>query len=275
MAIKVSKPTGNARRQLSFVKFDVDKEKPEKSLTYGKIRISGRNNYGRITVRNRGGGSKRLYREVDFSQLSAANKSAKVLSVQYDPNRSAHIALVQYEDGQKSYVLAPEKLKSGMSIVCSEKAAVRVGNRMKLKSIPPSSEVHNVELTGQYGGQIARSAGSKATLLGIDGKYAQIRLPSGEVRKVSCECYASIGNVSNQDHSKEVIGKAGRKRSFGRRPHVRGKAKNPVDHPHGGGEGATSIGMPHPKTPWGMPALGHKTRGKKKKSSKLILQKRK
>lgn len=275
MAIRISKPTGNARRQLSFVKFDVSKEKPEKALSYGKKRISGRNNYGRITVRNRGGGSKRLYREVDFSLMSVLDKSAKVISLEYDPNRSANIALVQYEDGQKSYILAPEKLKIGSSIVCSEKTAVRVGNRMKLKNIPPSSEIFNVELIGQYGGQIARSAGSKVTLLGVDGNFAQIRMPSGEVRKVSAECYASMGNVSNQDHSKEMIGKAGRKRSFGRRPHVRGKAKNPVDHPHGGGEGGTSIGMPHPKTPWGMPALGHKTRRKNKQSSKLILQKRK
>jgi large subunit ribosomal protein L2 len=275
MAIRISKPTGNARRQISFVKFEIDKEKPEKSLIYGKRRISGRNNYGRITVRNRGGGSKRLYREVDFSQFYVSGKTAKVLSIQYDPNRSAHIALVQYEDGLKSYILAPEKLKSGMNIICSEKTAIKIGNRMKLKNIPPSSEVCNIELSGQFGGQIARSAGSRATLLGVDGNFAQIRMPSGEVRRVSCECYATIGNASNQDHSKEVIGKAGRKRSFGRRPHVRGKAKNPVDHPHGGGEGGTSIGMPHPKTPWGMPALGHKTRRRKNKSSKLILQKRK
>lgn len=275
MAIRISKPTGNARRQISFVKFEIDKEKPEKSLMYGKRRISGRNNYGRITVRNRGGGSKRLYREVDFSQFSVSGKTAKVLSIQYDPNRSAHIALVQYEDGLKSYILAPEKLKSGMNIICSEKTAIKIGNRMKLKNIPPSSEVCNIELSRQFGGQIARSAGSRATLLGVDGNFAQIRMPSGEVRRVSCECYATIGNASNQDHSKEAIGKAGRKRSFGRRPHVRGKAKNPVDHPHGGGEGGTSIGMPHPKTPWGMPALGHKTRRRKNKSSKLILQKRK
>ena len=275
MAINVSKPTGNARRNISFVDFEIDDVKPEKSLTTGKTRISGRNNFGRITVRNRGGGSKRLLRDIDFSRMSSAGKSASVLSIQYDPNRSAHIALIQYEDGSKSYILAPEKLKSGMKVVCSEKTAVRVGNRMKLKNIPPSSEICNVELVGMHGGQIARSAGSKVILLGVDGKFAQIRMPSGEVRKVSCECFATMGNASNQDHNKEVIGKAGRKRSFGRRPHVRGKAKNVVDHPHGGGEGGTSIGMPHPKTPWGMPALGHKTRRKKNKSSKLILQKRK
>jgi large subunit ribosomal protein L2 len=275
MSIRIAKPTGNARRQLSFVKFDVTKDRPEKALSYGKKRISGRNSYGRITVRNRGGGSKRLFREVDLSRIAMSGKPAKVLSLQYDPNRSANIALVEYEDGQRSYLLSPEKLKPGMSVVCSEKTAVRVGNRMKLKNIPPSSEVFNIELVGQHGGQIARSAGSAAILLGVDGDFAQIRMPSGEVRKVSCECYATIGNVSNQDHSKEMIGKAGRKRSFGRRPHVRGKARNPVDHPHGGGEGGTSIGMPHPKTPWGMPALGHKTRRKKNKSSKLILQKRK
>lgn len=275
MAIKISKPTGNARRHISFVKFEVAKEKPKKGLTHGKNRISGRNNHGRITVRNRGGGSKRLYREVDFSQMLVLNKSAKVMSLEYDPNRSANIALIQYENGQNSYILAPEKLKIGTNIVCSEKTAVRVGNRMKLKNIPPSSEIFNVELTDKFGGQIARSAGSKVILLGIDGNFAQIKMPSGEIRKVSSKCYASVGNASNQDHSKEVVGKAGRKRSFGRRPHVRGKARNPVDHPHGGGEGGTSIGMPHPKTPWGMPALGHKTRKRKNKSSNLILQKRK
>ena len=275
MAVKLSKPTGNARRHISFVQFDVSKEKPAKGLSFGKRRISGRNNRGRITVRNRGGGSKRLYRDLDFSQISAKDKTALVVSLEYDPNRSANIALIEYENGEKSYILAPEKLKVGAKVVCAEKAAIRVGNRMKLKNIPPSSEVCNIELVGDFGGQIARSAGAKATLLGVDGDFAQIRMPSGEVRKVSCECYATVGGASNQDHSKEVIGKAGRKRSFGRRPHVRGKARNPVDHPHGGGEGGTSIGMPHPKTPWGMPALGHKTRRRKNKSSKLILQKRK
>lgn len=275
MPIRIAKPTGNARRQLSFVKFEVSKERPEKSLSSGKRRISGRNNYGRITVRNRGGGAKRLFREIDLSRMTKLDQPAKVISLQYDPNRSANIALIEYEDGQKSYVLAPEKLKIDSKIICSEKTAVRVGNRMQLKNIPPSSEVCNIELVGKCGGQIARSAGTAATLLGVDGKFAQIRMPSGEVRKVSCNCFATIGNSSNQDHSKETIGKAGRKRSFGRRPHVRGKARNPVDHPHGGGEGGTSIGMPHPKTPWGMPALGHKTRRKKNKSSNLILQKRK
>lgn len=275
MTIKISKPNNKARRNISFLKHEVSKNRPDKSLSFGKKRISGRNNQGRISVRNRGGGSKRLYRDVDFSRLSVIDKSAEIISIEYDPNRSANIALVRYEDGIKSYLLASEKMKPGGRIICSEKTAVRSGNRMKIKNIPPSSEISNIELSNNSGGMIARSAGAKAILLGLDGIFAQVRLPSGEVRKISSECYASIGSISNPDHSKEVIGKAGRKRSFGRRPHVRGKARNPVDHPHGGGEGGSSIGMPHPKTPWGMPALGHKTRKPKKKTGKLILQKRK
>ena len=275
MAIRISKPNNKARRNISFLKHEVSKNRPEKALSYGKKRISGRNNQGRISVRNRGGGSKRLYRDVDFSRLSTIEKSAEIITIEYDPNRSANIALVKYEDGTKSYILASEKMKPGSKVICSEKTAVRSGNRMMIKNIPPSSEISNIELSNNSGGMVARSAGTKAILLGLDGDYAQVRLPSGEVRKISSKCYASIGSISNQDHSKEVIGKAGRKRSFGRRPHVRGKARNPVDHPHGGGEGGSSIGMPHPKTPWGMPALGHKTRKKKKKTSKLILQKRK
>lgn len=275
MAIKVSKPNGNARRHMSFVVFDISKNKPEKSLRIGKRRISGRNNLGRITVRNRGGGSKRLFRDVDFLRTKNSNLTGEIKSLEYDPNRSANIALIEYEDGRKSYILATEKMKTGGKIICSEKAPIRNGNRMMIKHIPASSEVSNIEFKDKSGGQIARSAGTKAVLLGFDGNFALIRMPSGEVRRVSAECYATVGNISNADHSKEIIGKAGRKRSFGRRPHVRGKARNPVDHPHGGGEGGSPIGMPHPKTPWGMPALGHKTRKNHKKSDRLIIEKRK
>jgi len=197
------------------------------------------------------------------------------LSLEYDPNRTANIALVKYEDGSLSYVLAADKLKVGSSIICGEKQPIRVGNRMKLKNIPSSTEIFNLELKPGSGGSAVRSAGASAVVLGVDGKYAQIRMPSGEVRKVLKECFASIGSLSNSDHIKEMIGKAGRKRLMGIKPHVRGKAKNPIDHPHGGGEGGTGIGMKYPKTPWGMPALGHKTRKKNNKSSRLIIEKRK
>ena len=275
MAIKIEKPTSNARRKMSYVIFDIDKKKPAKKLTFGKSRISGRNNSGRITVRNRGTGAKRLLRVINTKQNGNDQKKLEVISIEYDPNRSANIALVKDESGNLSYILAANKLKKGATISCGEGSAIRVGNRLKLKDIPSSTQVFNIEINQGRGGQISRSAGSYAILLGTDNNYAQIKLPSGEVRKVSKECYATIGVASNVDHSKEMIGKAGRKRLFGKRPHVRGKAKNPVDHPHGGGEGGTGIGLKYPKTPWGMPALGHKTRKIHKKSSILIIEKRK
>lgn len=275
MAIKIVKPTSNARRKMSYAIFDIDSKKPAKTLTHGKSRISGRNNSGRITVRNRGNGAKRLLRFVDNKQNGNDQRKFEVISIEYDPNRSANIALIKDEKGSLSYILAPNKLKKGSIISCGEGSPIRIGNRLKLKDIPSSTQVFNIEINQGKGGQISRSAGSYAILLGIDNDYAQIKLPSGEVRKVSKECYATIGVASNVDHSKEMIGKAGRKRSFGKRPHVRGKAKNPVDHPHGGGEGGTGIGLKHPKTPWGMPALGHKTRKIHKKSSILIIEKRK
>lgn len=276
MGIRLIKPTGNARRQMSVSDFSIlDKSPRIKSLSVGKKRISGRNSAGQLVVRHRGGGAKRLYRIVDFSQSEFFGKKAQVLGINYDPNRSAYIALIQYETGEKSYILAPEGLKTDQEIACGEKTLAKVGNRMKVKNIPLATQVYNIELTNGGGGQICRSAGSFATLLGIDGKYAQLRMPSGEVRKVLAENYASLGIVSNIDHSKIKISKAGRTRLMGRRPTVRGKAMNPVDHPHGGGEGKNSIGMKYPKTPWGAPALGPRTRNKKKPGSGLILSRRK
>ncbi len=276
MAIKVSKPTGNARRQLSVTDFSVlSKTKRSKALTIGKKRLSGRGKNGELLVSGRGGGSKKLYRIVDFSRLSHLGKKAIVFGLEYDPNRSAFIALIEYENGEKSYIIAPDGLKKDKEVICDEKTLVRVGNRMKLENIPVATVLHNIELTPGKGGQICRSAGNIATLLGFDGKYAQLKMPSGEVRKVLKSCYASIGSVSNLDHVNIKVGKAGRVRLSGRRPSVRGKAKNPVDHPHGGGEGGAPIGMKYPKTPWGAPALGRRTRNKKKKSGSLIMNRRK
>lgn len=276
MAMKIAKPTGNARRQLSFTVFSgLDKKKREKSLTVGIKRLSGRSSSGQLIVRRRGGGSKRLLRIIDFSLQSHLGHNATVMSLEYDPNRSANIALISYEDGTKRYILAPDKIKKGAEIVCDEKTLVKIGNRMKIKNIPASTLIHNIEVVSGKGGQICRSAGSSATLLGIDGKYAQIRVPSGEVRKILSENYATIGVVSNVDHSNIKVGKAGRKRHMGIRPSVRGKAMNPCDHPHGGGEGGTSIGMKYPKTLWGAPALGPRTRNKKKMNASLILSRRK
>jgi len=276
MPIRIVKPTGNARRQMSVTDFShLDKIAPEKRLTSGMKRSSGRNSKGQLVVRRKGCGAKRLYRLIDFSSATKIGQKATVKSIEYDPNRSANIALVQYEDNQKAYVIAPDKLVKGTEITCSEKTLVKVGNRMKLKNIPVSSQIHNIELVSGKGGQVCRSAGSAATLLGVDGKYAQLRMPSGEVRKVLAENYATIGIVSNIDHSNVKIGKAGRSRHMGIRPHVRGKAMNPCDHPHGGGEGATSIGMKYPKTKWGAPALGPRTRNKKKPGASLRLSRRK
>ena len=258
----------------NFSKLDKN-SKREKSLTFGVKRISGRNSAGQLVVRRRGGGAKKLFRIIDSGRTIHLGEKAVVLGIQYDPNRSAHIALVQYESGEKSYILAPHNLEKGKEVVCDEKTLVKIGNRMKIKNIPVSTQIHNVELVSGKGGQICRGAGSFATLLGVDGKYAQLRMPSGEVRKVLAENYATIGVVSNIDHNNIKIGKAGRTRLMGIRPSVRGKAMNPCDHPHGGGEGGTSIGMPHPKTPWGAPALGPRTRNKKKPGSSLVLTRRK
>ncbi len=270
------KPTTNARRKLSYLVQEVDKVKPEKSLTFGFVRTSGRNSAGQLVVNHKGGGAKRKYRIIDFDMTSHLTEKATVKSIQYDPNRTANIALIEFENGEKSYILAPAGLKKDQTIICDEKAPAKLGNRLKLKNIPAATQIHNIELSKGKGGQICRSAGSFATLLGVDGNYAQIRMPSGEVRRVISDNFASIGIVSNIDHSKILVGKAGRKRHMGIKPTVLGKSKNPVDHPHGGGEGHTSIGIKKgPKTPWGLPALGRRTRNKKKSSSKLILQRRK
>ena len=275
MPIVKIKPTNNARRGMTVVKNAVSKKKREKSLCFGLKNSSGRNNRGVITAQNRGGGFKTVYRLVDFKQTTRLEQSAQVVAIEYDPNRTANIALIEYSDNVRAYILAAEGMKEGDTVVCAEQAPVRRGNRMMLKNIPASTEVYNIELSPNRGGQIVKSAGSYAILLGNDGEFAQIKLPSGEVRRVPNTCYASIGVTSNVEHGKTVVAKAGRFRLSGRRPHVRGKAKNPCDHPHGGGEGNTSIGLKRPKTPWGMPALGHKTRKKKNPTSKLIVRRRK
>ncbi len=249
------------------------KKRPEKSLTLSLSKRAGRNISGRITVHHRGGGAKRLYRIVDFKQTK--DMPAKVKSIEYDPNRSAYITLLEYEDKKKVYVLAPQKLKVGDTILSGEKVEVKPGNRMPLGKIPVGTSIYNIELYPGRGGQLARGAGARAQLVGKEGKFAQVKLPSSEIRVVPKEARATIGVVSNPEHSIIKIGKAGRKRHMGIRPSVRGKVKNPVDHPHGGGEGRQSIGLVHPKTPWGKPALGYKTRDRKKKSNKMIIRERK
>jgi large subunit ribosomal protein L2 len=252
----------------------LSKKRPEKRLTSGKKRISGRNNLGRVTVRHRGGGHKRLLRDVDFKQITKMGIVAKIASIEYDPNRSAYIALAHYVDGEKRYMLAPEGLKEGDEVVCAERTKVKPGNRMCLEHIPVGYRIFNIELLMGRGGQIVRSAGTSAVLVGLDGNYAIIELPSGEMRRVRKECYASIGTVSNPDHHLITIGKAGRNRWLGWRPTVLGKSMNAVDHPHGGGEGHSPIGLKYPKTPWGKHAIGVKTRSRKKQSSSLIIRRR-
>jgi len=274
MAVKVLKPTSNARRGMSVDDFaDITKKKPEKSLTNVNKNKAGRNSQGKITVRHRGGGARRAYRLVDFKLIG--DDKAVVKSIEYDPNRSARIALIEKEDGAKLYMIAPTGIKVGTKVTFGKEAETRTGNRKLLKDIPVGTTVYNIELFPGKGGQIARSAGTKAQLMAKEGGMTQIKLPSGEIRLVSEDCLASIGTVSNPEHSNIKIGKAGRKRHMRIRPTVRGKAMNPVDHPHGGGEGGTSIGLKNPKTPWGVPALGLKTRNRKKLSSRFIIKSRK
>ncbi|MDA1061100.1 MAG: 50S ribosomal protein L2 [bacterium] len=274
MALKKFKPTTPGRRQMSVASFDeITRTKPEKSLTKKIAKNSGRNHSGKITVRHRGGGAKRQYRIIDFKRTDKLNIEARVKSVEYDPNRTAYIILVSYKDGEKRYHIAPEGIAVDDTIITGEKAKVKKGNRMMLQSIPVGYNIYNVELHEGKGGQFARSAGSSLKLTSLEGEHAQIQMPSGEVRLVSKKCYATIGSVSNPEHNNIKIGKAGRKRHLGRRPQVRGKAMNPVDHPHGGGEGGASIGMKHPKTPWGLPALGFKTR-KRHYTDKMIVKDR-
>lgn len=272
MALKSYKPATPSLRQLVIVdRSELWKGKPVKTLTEGLAKSGGRNNTGRITVWQRGGGHKRRYRKIDFKRRKFGI-SAVVERLEYDPNRTAFIALLRYEDGELAYILAPQRLKAGDRVIADERVDVKAGNAAPLRSIPVGTIIHNVELKPGKGGQIARAAGGYAQLVGRDGDYAQIRLLSGEIRRVRSECMASIGAVSNSDHQNINLGKAGRKRWLGRRPSVRGVAMNPVDHPHGGGEGRTSGGR-HPVTPWGKPTKGARTR-RNKKTDRLIVRSR-
>ncbi len=274
MPIKKYKPTNKGRRNMSVDTFaDITKTKPEKSLIIPRKKFAGRSK-GKITVRHKGGGNKRYIRLVDFKQ-DRYDDPATVLSIEYDPNRNARIALVEYADKEKRYILAPDGLKVGDTVVSSQKALdAKLGTRMPLEFIPIGSFVHNIEFAPRKGGQIARGAGTQVQLMGLEGKYAQLKMPSGEIRKFAKECSASVGMVSNPDYRLIRWGKAGRMRHRGIRPTVRGKVMNPCDHPHGGGEGRQSIGMKAPKTPWGKKALGVKTRNRKKASSKFIVSRR-
>ena len=274
MPIKKFKPMTAGRRNYSGNAFsELTGDKPEKTLLSSKKSTGGRNNTGRITVRHRGGGHKRMYRIVDFKQTDKLDIKGVIKSIEYDPNRSAFISLIQFSDGEKRYNLSYKGAKVGDEIITSEKAPIKPGNRMKIKNIPTSYKIYNVEIELGKGGQMVKTAGSFATLVSLDSKYAQIQLPSGEVRYFQKEAYATIGEVSNTDHSLIKIGKAGRQRWLGKRPQVLGKSMNAVDHPHGGGEGHSPIGMKMPKTPWGACALGKKTR-KRSKSNTLILKSR-
>ena len=274
MAIRGFKPTTPARRKMTVATFEeITKTTPEKSLLVSFNKTAGRNSQGRITSRHRGGGVKRKYRIIDFKR----NKDGipgKVASIEYDPYRTANIALINYVDGEKRYILAPKGLKVGTMIESGENADIMVGNSKKLKDIPVGTSVHNIELKPGKGGQLVRTAGAVAQLAAKEGKYAIIKLPSGEIRRVMLECRATIGQVGNIDHELITLGKAGKKRYLGKRPHVRGSAMNPVDHPHGGGEGRTPVGRVAPMTPWGKKSRGVKTRTLKKKSNKDIIRRR-
>ena len=274
MGIKTYGPYTPSRRNMTSVdNAEITKSTPEKSLVVSLKKNAGRNNQGKITVRHRGGGSRRKYRIIDFKRKKD-DIHATVLGIEYDPNRTANIALICYEDGEKAYILAPQGLQVGLKVMNGENAEVRVGNCLPLAQIPVGTQVHNIELHPGKGGQMVRSAGNSAQLMAKEGKYATLRLPSGEMRMVPIICRASIGVVGNAEHNLVNIGKAGRKRNMGIRPTVRGSVMNPNDHPHGGGEGKTGIGRPGPCTPWGKPALGLKTRKKNKQSNKLIVRRR-
>ena len=274
MAIKVYKPTTNGRRNMSVSDYSgLSKVGPERSLLEPLSKHAGRNSYGRITVRHHGGGNRRKYRVIDFKRDKFDIK-AEVKTLEYDPNRSAYIALIQYEDGVKNYILAPEGLKVGDTVVAGPSADIKTGNALPLVNIPVGTFVHNVELYPGRGGQLARAAGNAAQLMAKEGEYALLRPPSGELRNVPAVCMATVGTVGNGDYENVKIGKAGRTRHLGIRPTVRGSVMNPNDHPHGGGEGKSPVGRPGPVTPWGKPALGYKTRAKHKRSDKLIVKRR-
>jgi large subunit ribosomal protein L2 len=275
MPVRKLKPTSPGVRQMTIADFsELTKKEPEKALLEPLKKKAGRNMYGRITVRHRGGGHKRMYRRIDFRR-DKEGIPAKVVALEYDPNRSARIALLEYADGEKRYILAPLGLKVGDTVETGQGADIRPGNALRLQDIPVGTTVHNIELTPGRGGQIVRAAGTAAQLMAKEGKYALLRLPSGELRRVLATCRATVGQVGNVDHENITLGKAGRSRWLGRRPAVRGVAMNPVDHPHGGGEGKSPIGRKHPVTPWGKPALGVKTRAKNKPSNRLIVRRRK
>ena len=274
MAIKKYNPTSPARRFMTVSDFaEITKKTPERSLLAKKDKHAGRNSYGRITVRHRGGGNKQKYRIIDFKRQKDG-VAATVIGIEYDPNRSANIALLQYEDGVKAYIIAPEGLTDGMTVVSGEGADIKVGNALFIKDIPVGTLIHNLEIHPGKGGQSVRSAGESAQLMAKENGYGQVRLPSGEVRLVALNCKATIGSVGNQQHENISIGKAGRKRHMGWRPTVRGVVMNPNDHPHGGGEGKSPIGRPAPVTPWGKPALGLKTRKSKNRTNKFIVKRR-
>ena len=264
-----------SRRNMTVSDFsEITKKTPEKSLLAKKKEKAGRNSYGRITVRHQGGGNRQKYRIIDFKRRKD-NMEATVIGIEYDPNRSANIALIQYEDGEKAYILAPQGLTDGDKVISGETSEIKVGNCMPIDSIPVGTLIHNIELNPGQGGKLVRTAGQSAQLMAKEGKYATLRLPSGEMRKVLAKCRATIGVIGNADHENVKIGKAGRKRHMGWRPEVRGSVMNPVDHPHGGGEGKAPVGHAGPMTPWGKPALGYKTRNKKKSSNKFIVKRRK
>ena len=274
MAIKKYNPTSPARRFMTVSDFaEITKKSPERSLLAKKDKHAGRNSYGRITVRHRGGGNRRKYRIIDFKR-NKDGMPATVIGVEYDPNRSANIALIQYEDGEKAYIIAPIGLTDGDVVVSGEGADIKPGNALFIKDIPVGTLIHNIELYPGKGAQLVRSAGNSAQLMAKEGDYAQVRLPSGEVRMIRLDCKATIGVVGNQQHENVSIGKAGRKRHMGWRPTVRGVVMNPNDHPHGGGEGRAPVGRPTPVTPWGKPTMGYKTRAKHHRSDKFIVKRR-
>ena len=275
MGMKHFRPTTPSLRNMTVSTFDeITKKTPEKSLLAKKKEKAGRNSYGRITVRHQGGGNRQKYRIIDFKR-NKDDMKAQVVGIEYDPNRSANIALIKYEDGTLNYILAPVGLTDGDIVVSGQKVDIKPGNCMPIESIPVGTMIHNIELNPGQGGKMVRAAGQEAQLMAKEGKYAHVRLPSGEMRLVMTRCRATIGTVGNTDHENVKIGKAGRTRHMGKRPTVRGSVMNPVDHPHGGGEGRAPVGHAGPLTPWGKPALGYKTRQKNKKSDKFIVKRRK
>ena len=275
MGIKTYRPYTPSRRNMTMSTFEeITKKTPEKSLLAKKKKNAGRNSYGRITVRHQGGGNRRKYRIIDFKRKKD-DMPATVIGIEYDPNRTSNIALIKYEDGTLNYILAPLGLKDGDKVVSGPKSDIKIGNCLPIENIPVGTLIHNIELNPGQGGKLVRTAGGEAQLMAKEGKYAHVRLPSGEMRLVLARCRATIGTIGNTDHGNIKLGKAGRKRHMGIRPTVRGSVMNPVDHPHGGGEGKAPVGHAGPLTPWGKPALGYKTRKKNKKSDKFIVKRRK